>query len=61
MSYCYLFTYMFIKIFFKCKKIKPEETVVPFCEAAKKVNIVLAGCKAAIFIVLCPGFYLMAV
>ena len=60
MSYCYLFTHMFIKIFFKCKKIKPEETVVPFCEAAKKVNIALEGRKIIIFKVLCSGFYLMA-
>ena len=40
MSYFYLFTHMFIKTFFKYKKIRPEESVVSLCDAAKKVNIV---------------------
>lgn len=43
-----------------CKKINPEETVVPLCEAAKKVNIVIEGSEAMIFRVLRPGFYLIA-
>lgn len=34
MSYYYLFTHMFIKTFFKYKKIKPEKSVVSLCVAA---------------------------
>ena len=47
MSYSYLFTHMFIKTFFKYKKIKPEDSVVPLCDAARNVgcrfNIVVGG------------------
>lgn len=45
MSYFYLFTHMFIKTFFKYKKIKPEESVVSLCDAAKNVGVVLGGGK----------------
>lgn len=43
MSYVYLFTHMFVKTFFKYKKIKPEESVVSLCDAAKNVGAVLEG------------------
>lgn len=39
MSYVYLFTHMFVKTFFKYKKIKPEESVVSLCDAANNETI----------------------
>lgn len=37
MSYVYLFTHMFVKAFFKYKKIRPEESVLSLCDLVKKI------------------------
>ena len=61
MSYVYLFTHMFVKTFFKYKKIKPEESVVSLCDAAKNVGAVLeGGGKTLIFRAMQPASNLMA-